>query len=290
MNSIIITSYKEPELIERAIRAFASQTDKDEIIVVAPDIETLKAADKLKSEIKNLKVIRDEGKRKPAALNLAVSKARGEILILSDGDVYVSKNAVHELLDKFKDEKVGAVTGRPINLDDKNTKYGYWAEALTRVAHELRLKANKKNKKFFCSGYLFAIRREIFPTLDENLLSDDGYISHKVLLLGYKIQYSPNAEVYVHYPTNFRDWIAQKQRSAGGYKQLKEMTGSTFRSLEYESIYGIRMIFYPRNIREVLWMIELFFARIWLWLLIMKNVKGKVDAEKLWVQVGSTKR
>lgn len=291
MNSIIITSYKEPDLIERAVRAFAKQTKDDEIIVIAPDAETLEAAVKLRNEIKNLRVIKDEGKRKPAALNLAVSKARGEIFILSDGDVYVSDNSIKELLEPFKDKKVGAVTGRPVNADSKETKYGYWAEVLTRRAHELRLIANKKNKKFFCSGYLFAIRRELFPKLDENLLSEDGYISQQVLIRDYKIKYAEKAEVYVHYPTNFKDWIAQKQRSAGGYSQLKKMSGTTFRSFSQESAGGLAMLFYPRSIKEIYWMIQLFLARIYLWFVVAKNVRfKKVDAGKLWVQVTSTKR
>ena len=98
MISVIITTYKEPGTIARAIEAVAEQKLPDsEIIVVAPDMETLKEASKLRVKYKNLRLVQDAGKGKPAALNLAVSKAKGDILVLTDGDVYAGK-----LLKKLK--------------------------------------------------------------------------------------------------------------------------------------------------------------------------------------------
>ena len=71
MLSIIITSYKEAKTIGRAIESFVNQNIKDyELLILAPDKETLDAAKKYKK----VKVIRDKGNGKPAALNLAFSK------------------------------------------------------------------------------------------------------------------------------------------------------------------------------------------------------------------------
>ena len=203
--SVIITAFKEPRTIGKAVGCLLKQIGKeDEIIVTAPDEETLTEARKIKD--KRVKIVKDKGKGKPAALNFAVSKARGNILIFTDGDVFVGENAIKEIISKFND-KIGAVSGRPVSINDRRSKYGYWAYLLTEIANERRRRALKLGRRFFCSGYLFGIRKELFPKLDEGLLSEDGFISHCVYKKGYKINYADNSLVYVKYPDNFKDWI-----------------------------------------------------------------------------------
>ena len=291
MISIIITSYKEPKTIKKAILSVTRQKLPDyEVIVTAPDDETLNEAKKLQKSDKNIKLVRDSGKGKPAALNLAVSKAKGNILILTDGDVHVSKGSIGPLLKKLRDKKVGAVSGNPISTDPKNTKYGYWASLLTKIANERRKKAIKTKNHLFCSGYLFAIRKSLFPKLSEDLLSEDGFISHKVYEKGYKIEYSEKSEVYVKYPDNFSDWIKQKRRSAGGYKQLKESLGIEIRSFKKESLGAFGFLKYVSNPKELFWLLELFLARVYLWYRIHRDVDLKKKTHKeIWERVESTK-
>ena len=75
MISIIITSYKEPKTISKSIEAILKNNLKNyEILVTAPDSETLNVAKKHSKKNKKIKMLRDLGKGKPAALNLAVSK------------------------------------------------------------------------------------------------------------------------------------------------------------------------------------------------------------------------
>ncbi len=285
--SFIITSFKEPKTIGRAIESILNQKIKDlELIVTAPDEETLSVARKYKQ----VTIIKDKGEGKPAALNLVVSKAKGDILIFTDGDVYVNNKSVLELTKPFKDEKVGAVSGNVISLDSKKTKLGYWAYILTNIAHDIRKKTLNKNKQFFCTGYLFAIRKKLFPKLPENLLSEDGYISFKVYEKGYTIKYAPEAKVYVKYPTTFKDWIIQKKRSAGGYNQIKKMTNFTVRSFKSEGSGVFGLLKYITNIRESFWFIQLIFARIYLWIVIYRDINIKNKSQKeIWKRVETTK-
>jgi len=291
MISIIITSYKEPGTIARAVEAVAEQNlPEHEIMVVSPDIETLTEAGKLRTKYKNLRLIQDAGKGKPAALNLAVSKAKGDILVLTDGDVYVGKDSIKSLVKPFKDEIIGAVSGNPISLNPVSNKYGYWAYVLTSTANEIRKDSFLEDRNFFCSGYLFAIRKKLFPILPSELLAEDGYISLKVYEKGYKIAYSPESKVFVKYPTNFSDWIKQKKRSAGGYNQIKQMLGKELRSFKTESFGAFKLFKYVSNLKEFFWLISLFSARLYLWFVIYKdiNIKKKSHHE-IWQRVESTK-
>ena len=288
MISIIITSFKEPKTIGKAIEAFQNQKIKEkyELIVVAPDKETLNAAKKYSS----VKTFQDEGKGKPAALNKILKIAKGDILIFTDGDVYVGENSVNELIKPFENKKIGAASGHPISLDSKKTMLGYWAYLLTRVANDRRISAIKNNSQFFCSGYLFAIKKELFPYLPEELLSEDGYISNNVYKNKYKIGYAKNAKVFIKYPTNFKDWIIQKKRSAGGYNQIKKITGVEMRSFKKESLGIFSFFKHIKSIQGFFYFKMLILARIYLWFVIYRDINfRKKTGQEIWQRVESTK-
>jgi len=289
MISIIITAFKEPKTIANAVKStFSENLPPHEILVIAPDKETLNEAKKTK--IKTLKTIKDDGKGKPAALNLAIKKSKGEILILTDGDVFLDKNAIPELLKEMQNKKIGAVSGRPVSTNAKSNKFGYWAFLLTNIAHIRRKRAVAKNKRFFPSGYLFTIRKNLFPNLNEELLSEDGFISHEVYKKGFKISYAEKAKVYVKYPTTFKDWIIQKKRSAGGYNQIKKLTKTEIRSLKSESKGFLDFLKLVSSPKEFFWLIHLFVARIYLWYLIYRDINVKKKSrEEIWKRVESTK-
>ena len=289
--SIIITAFKEPKTIGKAIEEIAKQNiPKSEILVLAPDKETLDAAKEIEKKVKNLRIIKDSGEGKPSSLNLAVEKAKGEILVLTDGDVYVGEKSIIYLIDYFKNDKVGAVSGRPVSINSRNNKYSYWASILTRTADERRKEALKRNKRFFCSGYLFAIRKKLFPKLDKRILSEDGFVSHCVYEQGYKIEYSNESKVFVKYPDNFRDWINQKRRSAGGYNQIKDMLGVEIRSFKKESSGFFGLLKHVNNLTQIFWIIELFIARVYLWALIYRDINLRKKSHKeIWVRIDSTK-
>lgn len=292
MLSIIITAYKEEKTLPKAIQSILDNPlyQKYEILVLAPDKETLDAAQVFAGKYSKVKVIKDAGVGKPTALNLAVSHSKGDILVLTDGDVYIHKNSLRNLLESFKDEKVGAVSGNPISINSKDTMLGYWAYVLTNIANKRRLTATKNKKRFFCSGYLFAIRKKLFPKLQKELLSEDGFISHNVYENNFKINYSGNAKVYVKYPDNFKDWIIQKKRSAGGYNQIKNLIGKEIRSFKSESKGGFGLFKYISNPREFFWLTMLFLARLYLWILIYIDINLKKKSHKeIWKRVESTK-
>jgi cellulose synthase/poly-beta-1,6-N-acetylglucosamine synthase-like glycosyltransferase len=294
MISIIITAYKEARTIGRAVESILKNKFKEkyEIIITAPDNETLDIAKKYSKKNKKIKILKDNGEGKPAALNLVFKKAKGDILILTDGDVYINENAISLLLEKFKDKNVGAASGRPISLDSKETMLGFWSHLLSDTAHHLRLNRVCQNKVIVCSGYLYAFRKELIKSVPKEALSEDAVISHMVYDQGYKIDYSPKSEVFVSYPKNFSDWIKQKKRSAGGYNQLNLMTKNKerMRSFSKESAGIFLVLSYPKTIKYLFYTLCLIFARIYLWLLIFIDINlKKKNLKKIWVRIESTK-
>ena len=293
MISIIITACRESATIGKAIDAFLPQMSKeDEMLVACPDEETAKVILSYSDNEKLVRYVKDEGRGKPAALNLLFKEARGDVLVLSDGDVYVGDNAVSELVKPFSDPRVGAVSGHPISTEERDTMFGFWSHLLTDTAHRIRMERNAKEEIIVCSGYLYAIRNGLIDTVPEDALSEDAVISHMMWAKGFKTKYAEKSDVYVKYPTTFKDWLKQKKRSAGGYTQIKGYVGETpmMRSFGKESsgIFGVMA--YPKNFKERIWTLKLILARLLLWGLIFVDMKiKKKGLNELWERVESTK-
>jgi len=295
MISILITAFKEYASIGNAIEGFLNEGLMNyEILVAAPDDKTLQAINKYAKKHNCVKSFKDEGKGKPCALNMLFSHAKGDILILTDGDVYIEKGSVHKLLEKFIDTKIGAVSGRPSSINDRKNMLGYWSHLLTDTgAHSTRLERVLKDEFIVCSGYLYAIRN-VIDKIPEDALADDAVISCMIWNKGLKIAYAPEAKVYVKYPNTFNDWILQKTRSTGGYTQLKRYFGSNFpvmRSFLRELFFGwYKALRYANSLKEFYWSVLLLFARLYLWLNIFFKLRVlNKSFNETWKRVESTK-
>jgi len=314
MISVIITTYKEPKTLPKAINSILNQIPKSmgeemEIIVVGPDRQTKSVVQKFSSHYSFIKYIQDRGEGKPAALNLAFKKSKGDIIVSTDGDVIISSSAIKNLIHPFKDKDVGATSGHPISINERDTILGYWSHFLTNAAHQMRIKRDI----WPCSGYLYAFRN-IIREIPTNALSEDGLISQMIRNKGYLIKYCPKAKVYVKYPNNFKDWLKQKVRSVGGYWQkfqiqnpclpagmAKSETTPKFkiliskikkmRSFRQEVLDGIKLFFaYPKSIKEFFWTILLYLMRIYLWLTIFWKIRIRKEKFKtIWKRIESTK-
>jgi poly-beta-1,6-N-acetyl-D-glucosamine synthase len=301
MLSVIIVSYKEARTIGKAIKCIAEQEysgipQNYEIIQISPDEETLNAGMEMAKSLNILQKfiqIVDPCEGKPHALNLAFKKAKGDILILTDGDVYFDKNAVKELIAPFKDKTVGGVSGRPISIDKKDTMMGYYGNLLSDAAHHKRTSIVKKGQFFPMSGYIMAIRNFNLK-LPKDVLSDDAYISYEIANKAHLISYAPKAKACISYPKHLNDYYKQKTRSLGGYIQLEQFgvvkKGKKTRTLKDEIAYFWFPFKYAKTFREFFWSKMLFPVRIITWMKIFFERRIlKKDFKKTWIRIESTK-
>lgn len=294
MISVIITAYKEPKTIWKTIEQVVANNLWDyEIIVCAPDEETLNVVKTFQAKNNRVRFIVDPAKWKPTALNLVFKEVKWEILVLTDWDVYVNDDAIVKLVEKLKDKNVGIVTGRPVPTNSRASMMWYWAHLLTETwAHRIRTELQEQGKFISCSGYLMAMKAWIIDRIPEEALSDDAVISNLIYNAWYKTWYAPDAIVNVKFPTSFSDWIKQKKRSAGWYNQMKSLIDSKdeMRSFTKESSKVLRVFSYPKNFMELIWTLLLIVARLYLWLLIYIDINIlKKDFKKVWVRIESTK-
>jgi cellulose synthase/poly-beta-1,6-N-acetylglucosamine synthase-like glycosyltransferase len=290
MINIIITSYGEPKSTVRAIDCFLNQDIKEQfrIIVVDPFKET---KDYLKEHIQNNNVgfFLDPGEGKSYALNVLFEKLYSsneeDIFILTDGDVYVSDNAVKEILEAFKDKEIGCVTAKPVSLNERNSFWGYTSHMAFEGIHKVRTKLSNKKNFFECSGYLFAIRNKILQGFPLET-SEDSIIPYLFWKKDYKIKYLPEVKVYVTNPKNWKDFKIQKIRNIKGHENLTKLAPDMPRTKTFfnEIKQGVwHALTYPKNLKEIFYTPLIFLVRLWIYLKAFYEIKHKKqDYEDGW--------
>ena len=289
MITIIITSFKEPKSTLKAVKSFLKQKIKEDfkVIVVDPFPETEKF---LKDNIKDkrFEFILDPGEGKPYAMNmifeLFFSEKKDDIIVFTDGDVYVSENTLSEIVKIFKNPKVGGITGRPVSTNPRNQKYGYWSKLSYDGIDKVRKKLNRKSDFMQCSGYLFAIRNGIVKETQPDV-PEDCYIPYVVWKAGYKIAYLDKAEVYVQYPNNWKDWLSQRVRTIKAHENLSKIvpdmprTKSLFNEIREGLIFAFMR---PKTPREIYWLFQLYFARLYIYYKSFREASSKKAFDPAW--------
>src|SRR5215510_8821712 len=133
---------------------------------------------------------------KAAALNRALRRATGDIVVFADVRQTLSPNAIRELTASFADETVGAVSGELLLMDESQqeatTEVGlYW-----RYEKALRSMESEIHSIAGATGAIYAIRRELYEELPEDAILDDVLTPLRIVLRGKRTVFEPEAKAY----------------------------------------------------------------------------------------------
>ncbi len=137
-------------------------------------------------------VILPERGGKTAAQNLAVSQARGEILVFTDATTDLAPDAIRKLVQPFADPRVGCTGAELEYVSEAQTAVGrggglYWH--YEKLVKELESRANSL---IGVSGCLYAVRRRLYAPIAPDLISD-FVIALDVFARGHVTAYVPGA-------------------------------------------------------------------------------------------------
>ena len=161
---------------------------------------------------------------KPAALNDALKKARGSIVIVFDADYIPSKGLVMELAKAFLDPSVGAVMGRviPVNTNkniltrllDLERSGGYQVDQQARYIMGLIPQYG---------GTVGGFRKDLILKtggFNIKILAEDTELTYRFICRGWKVVYANAAECYEEAPENWVVRGRQIRRWARGHNEV----------------------------------------------------------------------
>ena len=127
------------------------------------------------------------------ALNDAVSKATGDILVFTDANSIFHEDALQNLVRHFSDERVGGVAGNQVYCD--HTAGGAAAsgeKSFWNYDRVLKDAQSKSGNAISATGAIYAIRRHLFQQVPPGV-TDDFTVSTRVVLQGFRLVFDGKA-------------------------------------------------------------------------------------------------
>ncbi|MBT3800387.1 MAG: glycosyltransferase family 2 protein, partial [Bacteroidetes bacterium] len=159
---------------------------------------------------------------KIAAMNRGMKYVSDPIVIFTDANTILPKHVIYEVVNQFRDAKVGCVSGEKRIYNSEN-------EAAAAAGEGLYWKYESTLKKLDfelysavgAAGELFAVRKELYRDVEPDTLLDDFIISMRICMQGYKIAYNPDAYALETSSVNVKEELKRKIRiSAGGIQSV----------------------------------------------------------------------
>jgi cellulose synthase/poly-beta-1,6-N-acetylglucosamine synthase-like glycosyltransferase len=216
--TLMIMTYNEEKTIARKLEnslALNYPQDKLEIFVVdsASTDDTRQIAEEFAKKSSQVSLIaQEERKGKASAINFGIKRASGEIVVLTDGNAMMEREAIALMVRHFADSAVGGVCGRFEARNLQETSIGGGGQAYWEIERFLREKESSIDSCIHMSGEITALRQTYYVDVEEPNLAEDLDMAIDLRKRGYRIIYEPDAVVFEPAATSVRDLTAQKKR------------------------------------------------------------------------------
>lgn len=154
---------------------------------------------------------------KTAAMNRGVRLVNTPLIVFTDANTMLNKEAITEIVNEFMNPKVGCVAGEKrifVHSKDGAAAGGeglYW-----KYESMLKDLDYKLYSAVGAAGELFAVRKELFEEMEIDTLLDDFILSMRITMKGYVIAYCKNAYAVENGSADMKEEEKRKIRIAAG--------------------------------------------------------------------------
>lgn len=221
--TLFIAAFNEEDIVHKKMencRALSYPANKLKIMWVTDG--TTDRTNQLLAEYKDVKILFHPARKgKTAALNRGMQYVNTPIVVFTDANTMLNKEAIREIVRQFSDPKVGCVAGE--KRVEIHTAQGATAGEGIYWKYESALKRldDRLYSAVGAAGELFAIRSELFQEMPSDTLLDDFTLSLRIAQQGYKIAYCKEAYATETASLNMKEEEKRKVRiTAGGLQSI----------------------------------------------------------------------
>ena len=237
--SMIIATFNEERIIARKLRNTVEleyPKDKLEILVVdsGSTDKTREIVDdfaqRVKSKVNIRLLTQKERLGKATALNYVLKYCNGDIVILSDADVLLDKDAISKITSNFNDKKIGAVSGIEVIRNPDQSSTTKMERGYRSFYNTLRLGETNLDSVVMCESEFAAYRRELMEEIPQNSVCDDMELSLRMRKKGFRAIYDSSVVFHECSPIKYKSRLKHKiRRGQGNQQTLLRFAGMMFR-------------------------------------------------------------
>lgn len=160
-------------------------------------------------------LIESERRGKSAALNFALKKCEGDVVIISDADCFWPSDILEKALPFLADSNVGAISGPKVLLNAEDSWVTRTEDIYLTSSNIIRLGESKVCSTLLFEGGFSAYKREVLESFDPyNTGSDDCGSIITMAEKGYRAIIVSEARFYCAFPRAWKDKVSIKVRRA----------------------------------------------------------------------------
>ena len=225
--SLFITAYNERNILKEKIEnCFSLDYPKGKLKIVFVTDGSNDGSQDFLRQFPEITVHHEDQRRgKINAMNRGMQFIASPIVIFTDANTSLNKEAIKVIVSKFFDPTVGCVAGckKVISTDQSGAAEAgegvYW-----KFESWLKMKDAQFHSAVGAVGELFAIRTHLFEPVPDDTVLDDFMISFNIVSKGYFLEYAPNAIASETASFNVAEELKRKVRiAAGGMQTLFRM-------------------------------------------------------------------
>lgn len=220
--SLVIAAYNEAACIRQKIENTLSLSYPSGLlkIYIVTDGSSDGTPDIIK-EYPNIIVLHQpERQGKIAAIDRVMKIIDSEIVVFTDANTILNKDALLEICKCYVDPSVGAVAGeKRVFFDDKADASAAGEGIYWKYESQLKKWDSELYSVVGTAGELFSVRTALFQPVQMDTVLDDFMISMKIAEKGYRIVYQPKAFAVESSSEDVKEELKRKIRIAAGGMQ-----------------------------------------------------------------------
>jgi glycosyltransferase involved in cell wall biosynthesis len=226
-----VVAYNERGLIAGAIASLLSQTLPENAAWNAITVVVSGSTDGTEAVVRDLAVsdprielvVQPVREGKSAAIAEVFRRARGDYLVLLNGDAHADPGAVKALLDRAPgpDERF-AVMGRPVPPHARPGTFAAAVELMWSVHHTVHLALLAEGTGNHLSDELLLLPVRHLPPLGPGIINDGSFVGGWLSTHAGALCYAPRAGATIVTPASVREHVRQRRRIRFGHRQIRE--------------------------------------------------------------------
>jgi len=161
-----------------------------------------------------------ERKGKIAATNRAMPFVQTPIVVFTDANTIVNKEAIRNMVRHYQSENVGVVAGeKRISVKEKDAASGAGEGIYWQYESKLKKWDSELYSVVGAAGELFSIRTALFAPVPADTIVEDFYMTLTIAKKGYRIVYEPEACAMEGPSATVGEELKRKIRIAAGGMQ-----------------------------------------------------------------------
>lgn len=233
--SVIVTNWNGLSLLKKNLKQVIAMSVEADEIIVADDASSDKSVSYLKTLQKQYPKLRLIAHKKNLGFgrntNDAVSKAKGELIVMLNNDIYPHKNYIKNSLAHFSDSNVYGVGFS--ELGNENWARFYWSGGY--LQHEPGLDVKKTHITGWLSGGGSIVRKDLFQKLGgfdsvyEPFYCEDLDLGYRAWKSGYTLLWEPKCVVeHKHestmskFPKSTLNYVKERNRLLTVWRNIED--------------------------------------------------------------------